>query len=65
MVAFWRAWFAHNSDAVFEAEDVIVSGDRAVVRWCIASSATASPGTSAAWTCSPCAMEKWPRSSPM
>jgi len=33
VVAFWRAWFARNSDAVFEAEDVIVSGDRAVVRW--------------------------------
>jgi ketosteroid isomerase-like protein len=33
VVAFWRAWFARNRDAVFEAEDVIVSGDRAVVRW--------------------------------
>ena len=33
VVAFWRAWFARNSDAVFEAEDMIVSGDRAVVRW--------------------------------
>jgi ketosteroid isomerase-like protein len=33
VVAFWRAWFARNSDAVFEAEEVIVSGDRAVVRW--------------------------------
>ena len=33
VVAFWRAWFAGNSDAVFEAEDVIVSGNRAVVRW--------------------------------
>lgn len=30
---FWRAWFTRNPDAVFEAEDVIVSGDRAVVRW--------------------------------
>jgi len=26
-------WFARNPDAVFETEDVIVSGDRAVVRW--------------------------------
>jgi ketosteroid isomerase-like protein len=33
VVAFWRAWFARNPDAVFETEDVIVSLDRAVVRW--------------------------------
>ncbi len=33
VLAFWRAWFARNSDARFEAEDVIISGDRAVVRW--------------------------------
>jgi ketosteroid isomerase-like protein len=33
VVAFWRVWFTHNADAMFEAEDVIVSGDRAVVRW--------------------------------
>jgi ketosteroid isomerase-like protein len=33
VVTFWRGWFARNGDAVFEAEDVIVSGDRAVVRW--------------------------------
>jgi ketosteroid isomerase-like protein len=33
VVAFWRTWFARNPDARFEAEDVIVSGDRAVVRW--------------------------------
>jgi ketosteroid isomerase-like protein len=33
VVAFWREWFARNPDAVFEAEDTIVSGDRAVVRW--------------------------------
>ena len=33
VVAFWRDWFTRNTDAVFEAEDVIVSGDRAVVRW--------------------------------
>jgi ketosteroid isomerase-like protein len=33
VVAFWRGWFAKNADAVFEAEDTIVSGDRAVVRW--------------------------------
>jgi ketosteroid isomerase-like protein len=33
VVAFWRGWFARNGDAVFEAEDIIVSGDRAVVRW--------------------------------
>lgn len=33
VVAFWREWFAHNPDARFEAEEIIVSGDRAVVRW--------------------------------
>lgn len=33
VIAFWRAWFARNPDARFEAEDIIVSGDRAVVRW--------------------------------
>jgi ketosteroid isomerase-like protein len=33
VVAFWRAWFARNPDALFEAEDTIVAGDRVVVRW--------------------------------
>ena len=33
VVAFWRDWFARNADAMFETEDVIVSGDRVVVRW--------------------------------
>lgn len=33
VVQFWREWFRRNSDAAFEAEDTIVSGDRAVVRW--------------------------------
>ncbi len=33
VVAFWRAWFARNPDSQFEAEEMIVSGDRAVVRW--------------------------------
>jgi ketosteroid isomerase-like protein len=33
VAGFWREWFARNPDAAFEAEDVIVSGDRAVVRW--------------------------------
>ena len=33
VVEFWRNWFARNAAAVFEAEDVIVAGDRAVVRW--------------------------------
>jgi ketosteroid isomerase-like protein len=33
VLAFWRVWFTRNADANFEAEDVIVSGDRAVVRW--------------------------------
>ena len=30
---FWREWFARNGDARFDAEEIIVSGDRAVVRW--------------------------------
>lgn len=33
VVEFWRGWFAHNADANFDAEEIIVSGDRAVVRW--------------------------------
>jgi ketosteroid isomerase-like protein len=33
VVEFWRGWFAHNPDARFEAEEVILSGSRAVVLW--------------------------------
>ena len=33
VVDFWRAWFAQNPDAHFDAEEVIVSGNRAVVLW--------------------------------
>jgi ketosteroid isomerase-like protein len=33
VVEFWRAWFVRNPGARFEAEEIIVSGDRAVVRW--------------------------------
>ena len=33
VTAFWREWFARNPDARFEVEEMIVSGDRAVVRW--------------------------------
>ena len=33
VTVFWRTWFERNPDAHFEAEDIIVSGDRAVVRW--------------------------------
>ena len=33
VVEYWRAWFARNADAVFEAEDLIACDDRAVVRW--------------------------------
>jgi len=33
VVAFWREWFARNADAHFDAEEMIVSGDRAVVPW--------------------------------
>ena len=30
---FWRAWFEKNPDANFEAEEIIVSGNRATVMW--------------------------------
>jgi len=33
VVEFWRGWFVHNADARFEAEEVIVSGNRATVLW--------------------------------
>ncbi|MGC2421690.1 MAG: nuclear transport factor 2 family protein [Candidatus Acidiferrales bacterium] len=33
VVEHWRGWFARNEDARFEAEEIIVSGSRAVVRW--------------------------------
>lgn len=33
VIAFWREWFARNPDARFETEEIIVTGDRAVVRW--------------------------------
>lgn len=33
VIEFWRGWFARNADARFEAEEVIVSGNRATVLW--------------------------------
>jgi steroid delta-isomerase-like uncharacterized protein len=33
VVEFWQQWFARNPDARFETEEMIVSADRAVVRW--------------------------------
>lgn len=30
---FWRVWFAKNADAKFDAEEMIVSGNRATVLW--------------------------------
>jgi ketosteroid isomerase-like protein len=33
VVTFWREWFMRNADAHFEAEDTIVSGNRATVLW--------------------------------
>lgn len=33
VVAFWRDWFTRNGDARFEAEEMIVSGNRATVLW--------------------------------
>lgn len=31
--AYWQKFFAANPDARFEAEEIIVSGDRCVIRW--------------------------------
>ena len=31
--AFWAKWFANNAGARFEAEELIVAGDRCTVRW--------------------------------
>jgi len=31
--AFWEKWFAGNPGAIFESEEMIVLGDRCVVRW--------------------------------
>ncbi len=31
--AYWEKFFTNNPDAKFEAEDVIVAGDRCVIRW--------------------------------
>jgi len=33
VVEFWRTWFEQNADARFEAEEIIVSGNRATVLW--------------------------------
>lgn len=31
--SFWQKFFTNNPDAVFEAEEIIATGDRCVVRW--------------------------------
>jgi len=33
VVEFWRGWFSRNPDARFDAEEMIVSGNRATVLW--------------------------------
>jgi ketosteroid isomerase-like protein len=33
VVEFWRGWFARNADAHFDAEEVLISGNRATVLW--------------------------------
>lgn len=33
VVQFWRGWFARNPDAHFDAEEILVSGNRATVLW--------------------------------
>jgi ketosteroid isomerase-like protein len=33
VVAFWEKWLAANPGALFEAEEIVVAGDRCIVRW--------------------------------
>ena len=33
VAAFWERWLAANAGATFEAEDVVVAGDRCTVQW--------------------------------
>ena len=33
VVAYWLGWFTRNPDAQFTTEEMIVTGDRAIVRW--------------------------------
>jgi ketosteroid isomerase-like protein len=33
VAAYWRGWFARNLEAQFTTEEMIVTGDRAIVRW--------------------------------
>ena len=33
VAAYWREGFARNPDAQFDAEDMVIAGDRAVVLW--------------------------------
>jgi ketosteroid isomerase-like protein len=33
VAAFWARWLVANADARFDAEEVIVAGDRCTVRW--------------------------------
>ena len=33
VAAFWEKWFVSNPDARFEAEEIVVAGDRCTVRW--------------------------------
>jgi ketosteroid isomerase-like protein len=33
VAAFWEKWFAANAGARFDVEEVVVAGDRCVVRW--------------------------------
>jgi ketosteroid isomerase-like protein len=63
VVAFWREWFGRDPDARFEAEEIIVSGDRAVVRWVYRKIRNGHRGACVEWTSSPCATGKWPPSS--
>lgn len=33
VAAFWAKWIAANPDATFDTEEMIVAGDRCIVRW--------------------------------
>jgi ketosteroid isomerase-like protein len=33
VAAYWSRWFVNNPDAKFDAEDIVVAGDRCTVQW--------------------------------
>lgn len=58
VVTFWREWFMRNADAHFEAEDTIVSGNRATVLWVYRKMRNGQPWHLRGVDISPCATGK-------